>query len=440
MAVLSSSQGSSARRGVFGIGPRHVDIPPHSDVSIGAGAPDSPSGEAECDPRLVGMSAGDVDAISEAMAALYRTRTQPAIALCIRRQGRVVFNRAIGHARGNGPDDKGTTALVPATPATPFCIFSASKALTAVVMHLLDAQDKLRLGDPVAEYIPEFAKHGKRWITLRHVLTHRAGIPALGQHSDPDLLTKPDEIVALLCDAKPTLPPGRRLAYHAVTGGFIMGEIVRRVTGQSIQEVLAKEITEPLGLNTLAYGIAPERIGEVAHNSFTGWPIPFPISSVIRRALGVPFERACEISNDPRFLTSIVPSGNVVATAADLAKVYDLLLHKGQLGDARVMGRRAVRRMRQESSYLEVDLTLGMPIRYGQGLMLGGRPFSIFGPDTPRAFGHYGFVNIAGWADPDRNTAIALLTSGKPIIAGHLIRFGKLLSTISKHCPKVERP
>ncbi len=410
--------------------PIWVDVP--DDVSAVTTV-----GEAECDPRSVGMDDADVAAIHAAMEALYRSRTQPAVTLCIRRAGRVVFNRAIGHARGNGPDDKGVNPLTLATPSTPFCIFSASKAITAVVMHLLDAQDALRLDDPVSEYIPGFGKHGKRWITIRHVLTHRAGIPSLNKHSDPDLLTKPDLILGLLCDAKPTLPPGRRLAYHAVTGGFIMGEIVKRVTGQTIADVLREQIAEPLGCDVLSYGIDPDRAHTMAHNSFTGWPVPFPVSAIIRRALGASMEHACEISNDERFLSAIVPSGNVVATANDLALVYDLLLHKGTLGGAAVMSPRVVRRLRQESSYLEVDLTLGMPIRYGQGVMLGARPISMFGPDTPRAFGHYGFVNIAGWADPDRDIAVGLLTSGKPIVAGHFLDFYRLLTTISRRCPKV---
>lgn len=412
--------------------PLWVDIPKNLDTVTAVS-------ERECDPRLVGMDDRDVSAIHEAMASLYRSRTQPAIALCIRRGGRIVFERAMGHARGNGPDDRGINTLVPAAPSTPFCIFSASKAITAVVMHLLDAQDAFRLDDPVTEYIPEFGQHGKRWITIRHVLTHRAGIPSLSGHTDPELLTRPGEIMKLLCEAKPTLPPGRRLAYHAVTGGFIMGEIVHRVTGKTIAEVLRDDIAEPLGCDTLGYGIERDRVPEVAHNSFTGWPVPFPISTVIKNALGASMQRACEISNDERFLTHIIPSGNVVATAADLALVYELLLNKGTLGGVEIMSPRVVRRLRQESSFLELDLTLGMPIRYGQGIMLGARPISMFGPDTPRAFGHYGFVNIAGWADPGRDIAVGLLTSGKPIVARHLVDFWRVLSAISKHCPKVPR-
>ena len=430
MSTATEPRAGGSLLGRVGLRPRWVDLP--RDIASVASASDR-----EVDPRLVGMDDADVAAITEAMHDLYRSRTQPAISLCIRRAGKIVVERSIGHTCGNGPDDKGVNPLVVARPDTPYCTFSASKGITAVVMHLLDARDKLRLDDPVAEYIPEFAQHRKRWITIRHVLTHRAGIPALGDHSD--LLTKPDRILELLCEAKPTLPPGRRLAYHAVTGGFIMGEIVQRVTGKTIADVLREELAEPLGCETLGYGIARHRLSEVAHNSFTGWPVPFPISVIIRRALGVSMERACEISNDERFLTTIIPSGNIIASAADLAKVYDLLLHHGSLGDAQIMDKRTVRRLRQESSYLEVDLTLGMPIRYGQGVMLGARPVSMFGPDTPRAFGHYGFVNIASWADPDRDIAVGLLTSGKPIVAGHLVQFYKLLSAIAKHCPKVDK-
>ena len=123
-----------------------------------------------------------------------------------------------------------------ATPDTPFNTFSASKAVTAMVIHLLDEQRLLHIDDPVSEYIPEFGRHGKRSITIRHVLTHRAGIPNLPPDAMRlEMLDRPGEIVQLLCESRPTWHPGRRLAYHAISGGFLLGEIVKRVTGDDIR-------------------------------------------------------------------------------------------------------------------------------------------------------------------------------------------------------------
>ena len=95
----------------------------------------------------------------------------------MRRHGEVVLDRAIGHARGNGPTDREDAARVPATPQTPFLIFSISKAMTAVVAHLLEERGLLHVGDRVCEYIPEYAAHGKQVITIEHLLSHRAGVP-----------------------------------------------------------------------------------------------------------------------------------------------------------------------------------------------------------------------------------------------------------------------
>jgi CubicO group peptidase (beta-lactamase class C family) len=331
------------------------------------------------------------------------------------------------------------------------CTFSVSKAVTAVVMHLLDERDHLRLDDPVCEYIPDFARHGKEWVTLRHVLTHRAGIPSVAgdpkqkpslreafrrENNSIAALSDPDRIVQVLCDAKPVFLPGRRLAYHAVTGGFILGEVVKRVTGRGIDEVLRDEIARPLGMEYLSYGIAPELQGRVAENRFTGYGIPFPFSRLVKRALGMPLEEAVEVSNDPRWMSAIVPSGNVYATADDLARFFEMVMREGSLDGHRVLAPRTVRRMLVESAYFEPDLTLGLAVRYGQGVMLGALPVSPFGPDTSRAFGHYGLVNIVAWADPERDLSVGLLTSGKAFIANQLPAFFGLLGTISRQVPR----
>jgi len=348
--------------------------------------------------------------------------------LAIRRRGELVLERAIGHAR------EGELA----TPRTPMCTFSVSKAVTAVLMHLLDERDLLRLDDPVCEYVPEFARHGKDWVTIRHVLTHRAGIPSVaGDQGTVAALTDPEGIVEALCDAKPVFLPGRRLAYHAVTGGFILGEIVRRVTGKGIDRLLADEIATPLGMEVLSFGVPPAMHTRVAENRLTGYDVPFPFSRVIRRALGMPLGDAVLASNDPRWLSAVVPSGNLMATADDLARFFYMLARGGELDGKRILQARTVRRLLVESAYLEPDLTLGLAMRYGQGVMLGAYPFSLFGADTSRAFGHYGLTTVVGWADPERDIAVGLLTSGKAIVAGWLPAFLCLLSAISRNIPPV---
>ena len=393
---------------------------------------------AEVDPRGVGVTPGAVRRIWAAAQSLYRSGIHPAIALCVRRHGQVLIDRAIGYASGNGPDDLRDAPKVPATPETPFGMFSAAKAVTAMIIHLLDERNLLRLDDPVCEYIPAFGVESKRWITLRHVLAHRAGLPTPPPETmNLDVLGDPERILATLCEMPLAWRPGRQLAYHAVTGGFILGEVVRQVTGESIRAVHDEAIRHRLGLRWMRYGIEPEDLDKIAINYFTGLPPVPPISAILRRALGVGFREATAMSNDPRFLCAVVPSASMVATADELSRFYQLLLNGGELDGVRVFDRRTIRRATSEQSYLEFDFTLGLPLRYGMGFMLGGRYFSFYGPDTEHAFGHLGFTNVVGWADPEREVAVGLMTSGKPLLYPALYHAFDLLRQIGIACPKV---
>jgi len=393
--------------------------------------------DAEVNPRDVGVDPTAVGRIWHAVEQLYRSGIHPAMQLCVRRRGQVLIDRAIGHASGNGPGDLPDAPKVLATPDTPFNIFSASKAVTAMIIHLLDQRHLIHLDDPVCEYIPEFGVRKKQWITLRHVLTHRAGIPNLPPGSmELDRLADPLGIVQLLCDTEPEWRPGRRLAYHAISGGFLLGGVVRRVTGRDIKRFLDDEIRKPLGLRWLSYGVRPREVKQVAVNYFTGLPAVFPLSTLLQRALGVDFYAATDLSNDPRFLLGVVPAGNIVTTANELTRFYQLLLNGGALDGVRLFEPRTIRRATSEQSYFEVDFTLGLPLRYGMGFMLGGKTFSLYGPDTQYSFGHLGFTNVISWADPERQVAGTLMTSGKPLLYPALYHAWDMMRQIGVACPK----
>lgn len=393
--------------------------------------------EAEAHPREVGMDPDGPERIWAAAVRLYQSGLHPAIQICVRRRGKVVLDRAIGHASGNGPGDPPEERRVRATTDTLFNIFSASKAVTAMVIHLLDQRHSIHLDDPISEYLPEYAAHGKDGITIRHVLTHRAGVPNLPEGViDLDRLADQQWILDMLCQAKPTWRPGRWLGYHAITGGFILGELVRRVTGKDIRTVLAEEILRPLGFRWTNYGVSPDDVHRVAVNYFTGPPVLPPLSSVFRRVLGVELHRAIELSNDPRFLTAVVPAGNVITTADELSRFFQLLLDGGEQDGVRIFEPRTIRRATAEQSYLEFDFTLGLPLRYSMGFMLGAEWFSLFGPDTEHAFGHVGFTNVIAWADPERRVAAAVMTTGKPVIYPQIYFLWEIMRQIGLACPK----
>ncbi len=391
----------------------------------------------EDDPRSVGLEAGAVADIWSAAEKTYAAGLYPAMALCVRRRGKVVIDRAIGHARGNAPHDPLGSPRVQATPATLFNLFSASKMVTAMLVHLCSQRGLLHFDDRVVDYLPEFGQHGKHRMTIRHVLTHRAGIPHIPREfADLSLIEHPDQILQILAAQKPLWRPGRRLAYHALTGGYVLAPIVERLLGKPIRQVLHDEILAPLGFATFNYGIAPERVGEVAVNAFTGPAVLPGVSNLMRRALSVDFNEAVRISNDPRYLTGVVPAGNIIGTANEASRFMQLLLNGGELDGVRIFEPKTITRATMESSYHEIDLTMGAPVNYSMGFMLGARLASVYGLGTQQAFGHMGFTNIFVYADPSRDLAVALMTSGKPAFSIGLARTLMLMQTIARRVPR----
>ncbi len=408
---------------------RRIDVPKDLEPLTTVGE--------EADPAEGGMTRDGVEAVWSSVERLYRSGVHPAIALCLRREGVVVLDRAIGHARGNGPGESDGAERVSATPATPFVIYSASKAIAATVAHILDEEGAIHLADRVAEYIPEYGSHGKDVITIAHVLSHRAGVANLPSDAlDLENASDPDYICRVICDAEPASRPGKMLAYHAISGGFIVGEIVKRVTGKDIRTVLAEKVLDPLGFRWTNFGVAPEDVPQIALAYPTGAPVVPPFSILLERALGRPPDEVTRLSNDPRFLTSIIPAANTVTTANELSRFYELLRCGGELDGVRVLQPRTIRRALTEQSYREVDFTLGFPARYGLGFILGARLLSLYGPDTELAFGHLGFTNILGWADPERGISAGLITSGKPVLYPELPSLWGVTRRIGSEAPK----
>ncbi len=392
----------------------------------------------EAEPEAGGVERRNVEAIWKATLDWYRSGVHPAMQVCVRRNGEVILDRAVGHSHGNGPRDGGDVEKTLATPETPFCVYSTSKAITAFVIHKLCEKGVLHLEDPIAEHIPGYERHGKRGITIGHVLAHRAGVPNLPREAlDLDNIDDHDYLREVLCDAKPVMLPGTQLAYHAVSGGFILGEVVRQATGHDIRTVLAEEFLEPLGFRWTNYGVDPADVDTVATNYITGPRTAPPLSTLLARALGIGLDDLVETTNDPRYLTGIVPAANTVTTANELSRFFEVMRCGGELDGVRVIETETIRRALVERSHLEMDLSLAFPTRFSYGLMLGARVLSLYGLDTQHAFGHLGFTNMLAWADPERAISVAVLNNGKPVLYPEVHRFLGTMQRITSEMPKV---
>ena len=391
----------------------------------------------ETDPRGVGLTTQDVDEIWNAVVSFYKSGLHPAIALCIRRRGEIILDRAIGHARGNSPEDPEGTPLVKATPDTLYNFFSGSKSVTAMLIHLLQQEDLLHVDEPVATFIPEFAKRRKHSITIRDVLTHRAGIPLTPEEAiNLDLLSKPEEIVRAFCELEPTHKPGSVQAYQAVTSGFILGEIIRRVTGQNIRDFLTASVREPLKMKHFNYGVAPEHLDEVAVDAFTGPTPTWPYKNLVQVAFGASMRELVDLGNDPRFRTGVAPAANIIATPEEISRFFETLLCGGTYQDRRVFKQRTVARAIEPQVTGQVDRVLMMPIPLSMGFMLGLRSFGFYGPRTANAFGHLGFTNVLGWADPDRDISVAFMNTGKPLLSARMLVWLNVMRVIGTRIPR----
>lgn len=392
---------------------------------------------AECAPERVGLRPAAVNAIWTAVENFYRTGTHPAITLMLRRQGKVVLSRAIGHARGNEPGAEGRH-WVRATPATPICLFSASKAITALLVHKLAEQGALALDERVAYYIPEYAQKGKDRTTVRQLLSHRAGIPSVPLNNlDPRVIYDWDAVIRMLCAARPFEASGEKQAYHAITGGFVLGELVRRLSGLSLQEALRQWIAEPLGCRYMTYGLAPEHWNIAAPNVFTGPRPPWMLDLVAKRVLGAGFRKAVEISNEDAFRTHPIPAANIFATADEAGRVFQMLLNGGVYEGRRIFQPDSIEEIVRPVGKRQLDGMLVIPIRFSAGMMLGDSPFGLFGTRSRRAYGHIGLLNIVCWADPERDISVAILNNGKSLAPSSLTRLARVITAIGRACEPV---
>ena len=319
---------------------------------------------------------------------LVRERGSPA-QLCVLMRGHVVLDEAVN-----------------CRPDALFFLFSASKPLVALLVHLLAERGELALDDPVAAYWPEFGRRGKQAITVRQVLQHRSGLPvARSMARDALAMTDWTASVRALEDAAPSFPPGSVPAYHVISYGFILGEVVQRVTGLQVRDVLHAELLEPLGLRDTYLGLPAWQ-----------WPRHVPVAG------RSPAELATQVVINRRATRqAVIPAASVSATARDLARLYQALLNGGELGGARVLRPETIRQATMPSSDGETDQYLKLPVRWSEGFQLGGErrasarlgggPGPMGALASRTAFGHNGSYVCLGWADPERQIAVGYLTA-----------------------------
>lgn len=341
-----------------------------------------------CDPAF--------RAVRDAFAENFAERGEVGAGVCIIVDGRTVVDLV-----GGWSDEARSRQWRPDTVVN---VYSVGKAILALLVLQLVDRGEIGLDDPIASVWPEFAVGGKQTATLRHALCHQAGVPAIRQPMTDDDLWGWDRMVEALAATEAWWEPGTRHAYHTNTFGHLIGEVIRRVTGERPGARL-RTVTGPLEAD-LWFGVP---VREQARCAEVIWAPAAPISGLDRAGLegdalmsalahlNPPGYSSIGLVNTSRWRSAEIPSTNGHATATGLARVYAAMLRYGELLSAELLRHATAVASRGWCPILNDDVSFG----------LGFTPTSSSRPlgPNPHSFGHFGTGGALGFADPDARVA-----------------------------------
>ena len=361
---------------------------------------------------VTGLVEPGFEAIRDAFAHNFEKGRETGSALCVHVEGRKVVDLCGGTFDVAGTRPYGPDALQ--------LVFSTTKGATAVCANLLAQRGLLDLDAPVADYWPEFAAAGKETLPVRYLLSHQAGLPAIDSRVTPEEMQAWDPVAEALAEQTPFWEPGTAHGYHALSYGYLVGEVVRRITGCSLGTFFSEEVAGPLGLEFFI-GLPPEledRVSPIIGANFGppvgeggvggGAPEDFA-KTLLARALnlGGAF-RDRDWMNQPKWHAAEVPGGNAITNATSLSRMYAALIGTVEGGPteplltpAQVEKARTVLTFGPDQVFNSVGFALEQKI--GLGFWRAG-PVTPFG--GPGSFGHGGAGGSYGFADPERGLAV----------------------------------
>jgi CubicO group peptidase (beta-lactamase class C family) len=351
--------------------------------------------------------------VADAFAAAFDDAPMMGAALAVRHGGASVVDLWGGMA------DARTGSRWTADTAT--VVFSCTKGLVAILAADLVRTGELDYDAPVARYWPEFARAGKGGVLVRDLLSHRAGLSAPREDLSADDLLDWGTVTALLAAQEPIWPPGTGYAYHAITYGWLIGEVIRRVTGESVGEFFARTVARPLDVDAWI-GLPERERGRVAHLRVGPSLRELTLAQERAAPVGVdwnlramtlgsalPRELVDETSgfNDPGLHAAEVPGAGGIATARALAKIWSATVTETDgirlLDDVTLAT--AVTVASEGSPLFDVPPPWS---RWGMGFQLDSEARRYL---TPRSFGHDGAGGQVAFADPDQEIGFAFVTN-----------------------------
>ncbi len=354
---------------------------------------------------VTGLVEPGFEGVRDAFAANFEAGHEVGAALCVHHDGRKVVDIVGGFFDRDGTRPYGPGALQ--------LVFSSTKGATAVCANLLAQRGLLDLDEPVATYWPEFAQAGKERLPVRYLLSHQAGLPALDRTLTPEEVWAWDPVAAALAEQAPFWEPGTAHGYHALTYGYLVGEVVRRVSGRSLGSFFADEVAGPLGLD-FYIGLPEElepRVSPIVAAPIAGGAQGSPgyASTLLARALNMGNAFRDRVwMNRPAWHAAEVPGGNGITNATSLSRLYAGLIGTVEDGPPEpILTRDQLERARTPLTFGsdQVFASVGLPLEQKIGLgFWRASPAATWGAEG--SFGHAGAGGSYGFADPEHGLAV----------------------------------
>jgi CubicO group peptidase (beta-lactamase class C family) len=377
--------------------------------------------------KISGRTALGFEAVREAFQANFDRGLEVGAAFSAYHRGELVVDLwgGIADTRTGRTWDEDTLVLV----------YSTTKGVTAMCANRLAQQGLIEVEAPVATYWPEFAQAGKEQVTVADLLSHRAGLAWTDGALSFDEALAWDPVIEALARQAPSWPPGTAHGYHATTYGWLVGEVVRRVSGRSLGTYLREEIADPLGAEFFIGlpGSEEHRVARLVSfleslesggslgdlGSAGGTPGDAGLSALgddaasylapdgpLFKALAAPGGALSDptVWDDPRLHAAEIPAANGICDARSLARLYGACLGDvvGPSGEKfRILSSEQLDTSLRQQTEGPDKVLLGLDLQWGLGFMLNRGVVGAAGLGGPRSFGHFGMGGSAGWADPD---------------------------------------
>jgi CubicO group peptidase (beta-lactamase class C family) len=323
--------------------------------------------------------------------------------------------------------------------------FSTTKGVASTVLHILADKGLIQYDQPVSHYWPEFGQAGKERITVRQVLCHQSGLYHVRQMIDhADRMIDWDHMIEAIEKSAPIHEPGARIGYHGLTYGYLVGEIIHRVTQKPFSEVVEGELAGPLGLEGFFVGAPKHEIEQAAQligpqgsrrkglefGQILRKPVEFLQKMFELAGSDIEFASALDLMprgissidfSSEEFLSATLPSINGLFTARSLARMYAMLAGGGIVDGVRLIS---------PKTFLQLSEIQHPPKSRGKNPFdlnwrLGYHRIGTINRLLPEAFGHFGFGGSGAWADPSRELSMALIVnSGSALLDTRILRMG----------------